>query len=256
MRQSLWIPLCAFVATVGCQTPSPDWNGTWVLNPTKSSYQGQVLTISISANSEYRFNESSSHTIRCDGKDQSIGNNRTLVCVKSGATALDITVKENGVKTRSTHDELSTYGKVFTTTVTEFRASGPIITHQTTFSRLSGSSDFTGQWRDTSYLQQHAAMTLRLDNQALHIDYPSVGQHIDAPLDGVDATVRGPQVLEGATLAARPAGNREFLIVTKRQGKVFNQGSLKLSNDGRTITNTWWNPDRPVDKGTFVYEKK
>ncbi len=251
-----WAVFCALVATQGCRAPSPDWNGTWKLNPTKSSYQGQVLTISISADGEYRFDESSSHTLRCDGKDQPIGNSRTRVCVKSGVTALDITLKENGIKTRVTHDELSTDGKVFSTTVTEFRPTGPVITSQIFFSRLSGSDDFAGQWRDTSYLQQHADMTLRLDNQALHIDYPSAGRHIDAPLDGVEAEVRGPHVLEGATLAVQPAGNREFLIVTKLHGKVFTQGSLKLRNDGRIITTSSWTPDRPDVKGTLVYERK
>jgi hypothetical protein len=251
-----WVVFCALSAAQGCRAPSPDWSGTWKLNPTKSSYQGQVLTISISADGEYRFDENSSSTLRCDGKDRPIGNNRTRVCVKSGVTALDITQKENGVKTRATHDELSTDGKVFTTTVTEFRPNGPVITSQIVFWRLSGSNDFTGQWRDTSYLQQHADMTLRLDNPALHIDYPSAGQHIDAPLDGVEAAVRGPHAPEGTTLAVRPAGNREFLIVTKRHGKVFAQGSLKLSNDGRIITDSWWNPDRPADKGTLVYDKR
>jgi hypothetical protein len=169
---------------------------------------------------------------------------------------LDITQKENGVKTRATRDELSTDGKVFTTTVTEFRPNGPVITSQIIFSRLSGSNDFAGQWRDTSYLQQHADMTLRLDNQALHIDYPSADQHIDAPLDGVEAAVRGPHTPEGTTSAVRSAGNREFLIVTKRHGKVFTQGSLKLSSDGRIVTESWWNPDRPTDKGMLVYDKK
>jgi hypothetical protein len=200
------VVFCALVATQGCRTPSPDWNGTWKLNSTKGSYQGQVLTISISPDGEYRFDENSSHTLRCDGKDRPIGNNRTGVCVKSGDIVLDITQKENGVKTRATHDELSTDRKVCTTTVTEFRP-------------------------------QHADMTLRLDNLALHIDYPSE-EHIDAPLDGVEAAVRGPHTLEGATFVLRPTGNREFLIVTKRQGKVFSQGSLKLSNDGRIITNS------------------
>lgn len=71
-----------------------------------------------------------------------MGNNRTRVCVKSGVTVLDITLKENGVKTRATHDELSTDGKVFATTVTEFRPNGPVITSQIIFSRLSGSNDF------------------------------------------------------------------------------------------------------------------
>jgi hypothetical protein len=98
------------------------------------------MTISISPDGEYSFDENSSHTLRCDGKDRLIGNNRTVVCVKSGVTALDITQKENEVKTRATHDELSTDGKVFTTTVTEFRPIGPVITAQIVFSRLSGSN--------------------------------------------------------------------------------------------------------------------
>jgi hypothetical protein len=250
------IVFCAFAATQGCRSPSPDWNGTWKLNPTKSSFQGQVFTISISGEGEYRFHGYSSFTLRCDGKDRPIGNNRTLVCVKSGVTVLDITLKENGVKTRATHDEVSTDGKVFTTTVTEFRPDGPVITSQIIFLRLSGSNGFAGQWRDTNYLQQHADMTLRLDNQALHIDYPSAGQHIDAPLDGVEAAVRGPRALEGTTWAALPAGSREFFRVTKRYGKVFSQGSLELSKDGKTITESWWNPDQPADKGTLVYDKR
>ena len=255
-RALLWIPLCALAATQGCRKPSPDWNGTWKLNLTKSSYQGRVLTISISADGEYRFDESSSHTIRCDGKDQPIGQDRTLVCVRKGGKALDIIVKEKGAKTRATHDELSTDGKTFTTTVTEFRPNGPpVIASQIVFSRISGSNDFAGQWRDINYLQQHAEMTLRLDNRTLHIDYPNVGQHIDAPLDGSDAPIQGPRILAGATYAVRFAGRHELVATAKHNGEVFTQGSLELSSDGRTIVSSWWNPDRPDNRGTLVYEK-
>jgi hypothetical protein len=251
-----WVVLCVSVTMSGCRAPSPDWNGTWKLNPAKSSYKGQVLTISISAEGEYRFDESTSHTLLCDGKARPIGNNRTLVCVRSDDTVFDIIEKENGIKTRATHNELSTDGKVFTTTVTEFRPNGPVVTSQIAFSRLSGSNGFAGQWRDTSYLQQHADMTLRLDSQTLHIGYPSVGQQIDAPLDGADAAVRGPRVLEGSTFAVRPAGRREFRTVAKRQGKLFSQGTLELSSDGRAITDSWWNPSQPSDTGTLVYDKQ
>ncbi len=250
-----WLVSCVLVATQGCRALSPDWNGTWKLNPTKSSYQGQVMTISISADGEYRFDENSSHTLRCDGKDQAVGNNRTVTCVKNGSAALDITLKENGVKTRATHDELSTDGKVFTTTVTRFEPNRPAVTSQIVFTRLSGFNDFAGEWRDTSYFQQHADMTLKLDKQTLHINYPSAGQYVDAPLNGVEATVRGPNALEGATLAVKPAGNREFRIETMLHRKVFTQGSLKLSSDGKIITQSSWTPDRPADKSTLVYER-
>jgi hypothetical protein len=251
-----WVAFGALFALLGCRAPSPDWNGTWKLDRNESTFQGQVFTISISPDGEYRYDfGNSGFALRCDGKDRPIGNNRTGVCIKSGLTVLDMTQKANGIKTRATHVELSTDGKVLTSTVTEFGPNGPITTHQTTFSRLSGSGDFTGQWRDTSYLQQHGDMTLRLNNQAMHISYPNAGQYIEAPLDGVDVAVHGPNP-EGLTYAARLAGRRELLYLTKRNGKAVTQGSLELSADGKVITDSWWNPDRPSDKGTFVYERE
>jgi hypothetical protein len=252
-----WVIFCALAATLACRAPSPDWNGTWKLNPSKSSFQGPVFTISISADGEYRYDDgNSSFVFRCDGKDRPIPKNRTRACVKSSATVLDLTQKEDGVKTNASHWELSANGRVLTATATAFRPSGPVVTDQVVASRISGSNDFAGQWRDTSDLQRHADLTLRLDSQTLHLSYPSAGQYIDAPLDGVDAAMHGPHAPEGTTYAVRLAGRREVLSLTKRNGKVLTQGSLKLSNDGRIITDSWWNPDRPADKGTLVYEKK
>jgi hypothetical protein len=252
-----WIVFCALAVTLGCRAPSPEWNGTWKVNPSKSNFQGPLITISISADGEYRYNDGvANSTFRCDGKYRPIGNNRTQSCVKSSATTLEMTREENGIKTNAYHWELSTGGKVFTSTATAFRPNGPVVTAQIVASRMSGSDDFAGQWRDTSYLQQHTDMTLRLDNQALHIAYPSAGLYIDAPLDGVDTAVHGPRTEEGTTYSARSVGRREIRSLTKRNGKVLTQGSLKLSNDGRIITESWWNPDRPTGKGTLVYEKK
>jgi hypothetical protein len=253
----VWIVFCALFTTEGCGAPSPDWNGTWKLNPSKSNFQGPTLTISISANGEYRYDDgSSSFTFRCDGKDRPIEKNRTRTCVKSSATVLDLTKKEDGVKTNASHWELSADGKVLAATATAFRPSGPVITMQVAALRLSGSDDFAGQWRDTSYLQRHAEMTLRLDSQTLHISYPSAGQQIEAPLDGVEAAVRGPHAPEGTTYSVRSVGRREIRTLTKRQGQVPTEGSLKLSDDGSTITESWWNPGRAADKGVLVYEKK
>jgi hypothetical protein len=121
---------------------------------------------------------------------------------------------------------------------------------------MSGSSDFAGQWGDTSYLQQHAYLTLRLDSQTLHISYPRAGLFIDAPLNGADAAVHGPHASEEMNYTARLVGRREILTLMKADGKVLTQGSLELSNDGRFITDSWWNPGRPTDKGTLVYDRK
>lgn len=185
-----------------------------------------------------------------------MGNNRTQACVKSSPTVLTLTRKENGVKGNAHRWELSTDGKVLTSTVTAFRPSGPVITGQFVAWRISGSNDFAGQWRDTSYLQRHEEMTLRLDRRVLHIGYASGDEYVDAPLDGVDATVHGPYVLGGVTYSVKAAGRRKFLILTKRNGKALTEGSLELSDDGRVITDSWWNPDKPAAKSTLVYDKK
>jgi hypothetical protein len=252
-----WFILCALAATSACRTPSPDWNGSWKMNPSKGNFQGPTFTISISADGEYCWDDGrSSFTFRCDGKDRPIGKNRTQACVKSSATVLDLTQKENEVKTKASHWELSGDGKVFTATATAFRPTGPVITGQLVASRVSDSNGFAGQWRDPNSLQRQADMTLSLDTQTLHIGYPSEGQYIDAPLDGADAAMRGPHAPEGLTYAVRRVGRREISILAKRNGKVVEQDSLELSNDGRVITYSWWNPDRLTAKGRFVYEKK
>jgi hypothetical protein len=252
-----WVIFCALAATSACQTPSRDWTGTWKLNPSKSNFQGPILTISISADGEYRYDDGSlSFTFRCDGKDRPIENNRTRTCVKSSTTVLDLTQKKDGVKTSASHLELSAKGKVLTATATAFRPSGPVITMQVVASRMSGSNDFAGQWRDGSFLQRHADMTLTFDSRTLHIGYPSAGQYVDAPIDGVDAAVHGAHAPEGVTYSVRLAGRREISILTKRNGKPLTQESLELSDDGRVITYSWWDPARPADKGAFVYERK
>lgn len=185
-----------------------------------------------------------------------MGKNRTRACVNSSPNVLDLTLKENGVKTTATHWELSSGGKVLMWTTTAFRASGPVITDQFVASRISGSNDFNGQWRDTTYLRQHADLTLRLDSQTLHIGYPGAGQYFDAPFDGTESAVYGPHAPEGMTCSVRIAGRRKISTLMRGNSKGLTQGSLELSDDGRTITESWWNPDQPNDKGTLIYEKK
>jgi len=252
-----WVVFCALATTLGCRAPSPDWNGTWKLNLSKSSYQRLVVTISISADGEYLYDDGGwSFTFRCDGKDRPIAKNRTQGCVKGSATTLDLTRKENGAKTNTYHWELSADEKVLTAIATAFRPGGPVTTSRIVASRISGSKGFAGQWRDTSYLQRRAEMTLRVDSQTLHLSYPSAGQYVDASFDGVDAAVQGPHAPDGITYSVRLVGQREIHTLTKRNGKALTQGSLELSKDGSVVTISWWKPGQPTDKGTLVYEKK
>ena len=250
-----WVVFCALVAILGCRAPSPGCKGTWKLNPSKSIFQEPIFTISVSTDGEYHYYDRAvgvaSFTFRCDGKYRSMGNNRTEACVKSSATTLDLLRKENGVETNAYHWELSDGGKILTLTTTR----GPVITAQIHASRISGFDGFAGQWQDMGYLKQYADMTLMIDNQTLHIAYPTAGLYLDTTVDGTDAAMRGPHAPEGMTYSARLVGHREIHTVTKRNGKVLIQGSMELSGNGRAITDSWWNPDQPGAKTVLAYEK-
>ncbi len=251
------VVLFMLAAMLGCRTPSSDWNGTWKLNAAKSSLQGPLITISISADGEYRYSDGLvSTTFRCDGKYRPIGNDRTQACVKSSAMTLDRTRMENGVKTNTYHWELSSDGKILTATATALNPSGPVIMGRLVAARVSGFNDFSGEWRDTNFLQRRAQMKLRIDSRYLHLGYPSAGEYVDAPLDGADAEMKGPGALVGTTYSVLAGGRRELLMLGKRDGKSFTQDLLKLSDDRRVIIDTWVNPAQTTDKGTLVYERE
>lgn len=249
--------LFVLTAGLGCRTPSSLWNGAWRLDASRSSFRGAVIMISISTDGEYRYNiGDSGFSFRCDGKDRAVGENHTEACVNSSSTTLDLIRKDDGVETNRHHWELSTDGRVFTSTTTALRPNGPVVTAHIIASRISGTNGFAGQWRDTSYLQKYAAMELRLDRGTLHIGYPIAGEYIDASIDGADAIVHGSGHPEGMSYELRAVGRLEFLIMTKRNGTVLTKGSLELSPDGHVITDTWWNPDQQNGKNSYVYERK
>jgi hypothetical protein len=168
------IIFCALAASSGCRVLPPEWNGSWKLNVPKSSFRDQAITISISGDGEYRYDDPFvSHRFRCDGEYRTIGNNRTQACVQRSATTLDRTRMENGIKTNSYHWELSPDGKTFTSTATAFRPGGPVLMGQLVAMRISGSNTFAGEWKDTNFLEPPPDLTLRLDREYLHIGYPT-----------------------------------------------------------------------------------
>ena len=252
----IWFILSTLVLIAGCHSPSHKWDGIWRLNLSKSVFHTPTITISVAARGEYSYTEGSvSKTFRCDGRYRPIGNNRTQACLQRSPNSLDRIRMEHGVKTNTYHWELSDRGKVFTATATGFNPDGSISTSQLIASRVSGSNDFAGQWQDISSFYRHSEMTLRLDNQYLHIGYPKADEYVDAPLSGAETVMSGPHAAVGMTYEIRWAGQRNLLIRCRHDGKPFNQVNLKLSDDGRVITNSWWESARPTDKDTLVYEK-
>ena len=92
--------------------------------------------------------------------------------------------------------------------------------------------------------------------RALHYAFPEIGQYADPMLDGSDATVHGTGVPTGSTLAIRQLGTQELFMTKKLNGRTLNAGSLRVSADGRILTETYWRPEAPDVKAVLVYEKQ
>ncbi|HTC42113.1 MAG TPA: hypothetical protein VK703_11095 [Candidatus Acidoferrales bacterium] len=99
-------------------------------------------------------------------------------------------------------------------------------------------------------------MLLILNERSLHIAFSGTGEYADVPLYGSDAPMHGPGTPQELTLAVRVIGSRELLTRKKFGGKLADEGSLKLSTDGRTLIEEYWNPKRPERKATLVYDRQ
>ncbi len=45
-------------------------------------------------------------------------------------------------------------------------------------------------------------------------------------------------------------------MAKKLNGRALNVGTLRISEDGRSLTQTYWRPERPGEKAVMVYEKQ
>ena len=245
---------------LGCFSPpgsAPIWNGTWKINESKSNIPGPSFSLTLLPTGEYHSDTGTySFDFRCDGKEYTTRPSRTISCMESSPSEMDMTTKEDGKKVGTTHWELSSDGRALKEKGNSTGADGSVRTTERIYLRTSGSNGFVGGWQDTKRLESRPQMVLALNDRVLHVAFSGNGQYMDAPLDGTDSPCHGPSIPKGCTIAIRPNGPREFLSVRKIDGKIVNQGALQLSTDGNTLIEQYWRPSRPDEKATLVYEKQ
>jgi hypothetical protein len=246
------------ITVLGCSgVASPLWNGTWKLNQSKSSIPGPDFSIAILPVGEYLYdNGTYSYKFFCDGKEYPARLGHTISCLQTSASAIETTHIDNGTKVGLAHWELSADGKMLTIKGTSIQADGSAKPTEQVFSRTSESIGFAGGWRNTKRLESRPTMLLTLNERSLHMAFSGTGEYVDVPLDGSDAPMHGPGMPQELTLAVKVIGPREFLTLKKFGGKLANEGSLKLTTDGRTLIEEYWNPKRPERKATLVYDRQ
>jgi hypothetical protein len=255
----LCVPVGVIALTAaGCRGPSPDWNGTWKLDPAKSDNPGTTFTVSMSPDGVYRSGSgASAANFRCDGKGYKSLEIFTFFCTQESKSDLEITEFKNGSKARAVHWQLSPDGKMLTVHSTSLQADGSAKSKENRYSRTSGSTGFAGGWRNVNPFEPIASIwQISMDSREMRYSYPEKNEHVEAFIDGTDADIHGPDVLPGASIALLERNPRELGTTFKMNGRVLSVGYFRISADGRTLTDSYWQPNRPGEKAVLVYDKQ
>jgi hypothetical protein len=123
--------------------------------------------------------------------------------------------------------------------------------------RVSGGPGLAGQWK-TAKVNIGAPSLIEItafEADGLTLRVTDTGTTWSARFDGKDAVVKGPMVSDGFTLALTRTAPRSFDYVQKQNGKELYKGTLSVSADGKTMTNTG-TASGTTEKTTAVYDRQ
>lgn len=247
------------IPIVSCHGASPDWNGTWKLDPAKSDIPGPTIVISITADGMWHASGGSGRTsnFRCDGKKYQATEILTVYCTQVNSSDVEITAFKDESKVFVARWELSPDGKVLSVKSTNFHPDGSARTKEGRYARTSGLAGFAGGWKNVNPLEGIPSIRkISLQGHILHQSFPEEDRYMQVTLDGTDATIHGRLTSAGATLALEERSPRKFSSTMKVDGQVVSVGYWQISADGRSLTESYWVPNRPNEKAMLTYEKQ
>jgi hypothetical protein len=247
------------IPTVSCRGASPDWNGTWKLDPAKSYLPvGTAIVVSISPDGMWHNSGGGgTSNFRCDGKRYQATDILVVDCTQANSSDVEITAFKDGSKVLIAHWELSADGKVLSIKSTNFHEGGSVKTKEHRYARTSGLVGFAGGWRNENPLEEVPSIRrISLQGHILHESFPEEERYIDVTLDGTDAAIHGRLAVPSVTFALEERSARKFSSTMKVHGQVVTFGYWQISPDGRSLTESYWAPSRPNEKAVLTYEKQ
>jgi hypothetical protein len=256
-RGLISITTIVIAVVTGCG-PSKAWNGQWDLNEAKSSNPAPAFVISVIQSGMYRMDAGTIiYSFACDGKKYPTTPNRFISCTQKDPLVIDSISTVDGSVVETDHLKLSTDGTLLS--ITKLAAAGPpgatMRSTENVFARIGKSTGFAGAWKNLEpFGNRERTLLIELTGDTLHFARLDNGQYADIRLDGSDALVHGNSGPLGFTVALKPSGSHEFLTQQKVQGRIVNEGSLKLAADGQTLIEENW-PPGTNQKSRLVYER-
>jgi len=257
-------PVALFVlllAMGGCNGLTSPWNGNWKLNPYRSVVHGGFMTVASLPDSEIRqTNEVFNFDFHCDGKEYSNPNGKALTtsCDQLNPGKWKLTYRRNGTIRSEVFWDLSSDNSTLTMHGKSINTNGTSRAVVYVYDRRDAGKGFVGRWQlEDPFASRATLLKLSMLGNRLHLAYPEFGEYVDAPLDGTSTPWHAsPWAREGFAMSAKLEGPLQMHTQNTYEGRVIREETLKLSDDGRTLTQVSWAPERPDEVNSFVYEKE
>jgi hypothetical protein len=251
-------PICLAALTLSATAAlaQAQWNGTWKLNQAKSHMTGDTHTVTKSGNKYHYDGGSVAYDFACDGKDYPTIGGETVSC-RETPTTLDSTYKHNGKTEQTIKRQLDAGGKSYSSTSTYFIPAGGTNITKTTFTRVGQGSGMAGTWKSVSTSSSHVgSFIMKATGNSMHFESPEDHATWDGKLDGTPAAVHGPDMPNGMMVSEKLEGPRRMVTAVSMGDKHIWHAEDTLSADGKSFTEVGWDPAKPNEKQTTVYEKQ
>jgi len=248
---ALLLAACASVAG------SP-FQGTWKLDTGKSHFTGDTFTYSTTPSGlmHYSNGSTSEFDFKLDGKPYPNMGGYTVTWTAAGENAWDSEWRLGDKVTGKSHRTLSADGKTLTLESTGFRADGTEAQETDVYTRVSGGPGLPGTWRNIKVQTSSTTYIIWIPAPGqIRIENPADRETVAGPTDGTALPYVGPETPQGYTISFMVAGPSHLKYVNKYNDKVVNLGTMKVSRDGKTLTQVFWVPGKEKERATAVYVK-
>ncbi|HEY1560891.1 MAG TPA: hypothetical protein VGF71_08380 [Caulobacteraceae bacterium] len=258
MKKSTLIALILAGVAVPALALAGPFDGTWKLDTAKSKFTGDTMTYTKTATG-YHFSNGGpvSYDFAVDGKDFTIIPSRSVAWSKAAGGGWDIVTKANGKVISKAHRTLSADGKTMTSTYVEYRPDGTTVHESDVYARVTGAKGLAGEWRNTKV--QSASDTMKIATSAgghFTIEEPNFKSTTAGRTDGSPSTIKGPNVPPGAVPVYKADDPGKWSYRGSLNGKVYFQGVMTVSADGKTLTDTQWVPGKKSEASVSIYDKQ
>jgi hypothetical protein len=236
--------------------------GTWEMDVARTKLGARTVKMEPAGDSIRMVTGMGQYEFKLDGKEYPTDMPGTTVSWKKmDDNTYEVTTREDGKVTSTSTRVMSSDGNRATVTT---KPAGSEQTITSVYERQSGDAGggdkMLGTWRQTRQLPASGtppSLTYEAVAEGMRAHYQGLGtpQEYLIRLDGQDHPVT-EGAPAGTTLATTRLDNRSFEEVWKRSGKVFSKSAIRVSPDGRELTETQQPADSQSEASEYVYSRK